>query len=427
MNSDTSRRSEGMPTGAQPEYRKDVPPTWDHFTQHFADAPGGYSDAWREVGVWAVERLREHLGRDWPARTFVRHGRLPGGMSYAITHRVAYFELVQLALWLEMLCGCEGFADIRRTLRADARDNVFPHVRLQLEVGALAAAAGHGVRFEPPVPNSQRNSDISIELADKQRLLVEARVLLPDRHTVTQNELTDRALTALQRTASRLDIDCAGDLTRPLQDSELAELLEHVSAHARLARAGGYAPPLQIHGANLQITRRETTTERTLRGPALRGDLWPRIADRLIKKATQTRGAENVWLRFTALQGLWLFTYWGQLELSDKLATMRTNIMHALSGHPHVDGVVLSSALAWPQGTIDPDEHADQNGGYALRVTVPPMMARETLVVPLCLEAGPVAHARAWRDLYAAEPDWPDKVLGRVGLPLVANIFESTA
>jgi hypothetical protein len=348
-------------------------------------------------------------------------------MGYAISHTSAYFELVQLALWLELLSHLQGFADIRRTLRSDAREDVVPHVRLQLEVGALAVAAGHGVRFEPPVPDSARNSDISIELADEERFLVEARVLLPDRRTVTQNELSDRALTALQRLASRLDVDCAGDITRPLQDDELAELLERVSAHARLVHAGAHPPPLHIHGANLQITRRETTTDRSLRGPALTGDLWPRIADRLVKKAIQTRGAENVWLRFTALQGLWLFTHWGQLGLPEKLATMRTNIVHALSGHPHVDGVVLSSALAWPQGTIDPDEHADQSGGYALRVTVPPMMARETLVVPLRAQARPVAHARAWRDVYAAEPEWPDLALEQFGLPLVTDIFAPTA
>jgi hypothetical protein len=146
----------------------------------------------------------------------------------------------------------------------------------------------------------------------------------------------------------------------------------------------------------------------------------------LVEKAIQTRGAQNVWLRFTALQGLWLLTRWGQLGLPGKLATMRPNIMHALSGHPHVDGVVLSSALAWPHGTIDPEEHADQSGAYALRVAVAPMMARETLVVPLRARAGPVAHARVWRDLYAAEPDWPDAALGQFGLPLVADIFAPT-
>jgi CHAD domain-containing protein len=82
---------------------------------------------------------------------------------------------------------------------------------------------------------------------------------------------------------------------------------------------------------------------------------------------------------------------------------MRTNITQALSGHPHIDGVVLSSALAWPQGTIDPDQHADERGGHALRV-----------------------HARVWRDLYAAEPDWPDTALRRFGLPPLTQVFAPT-
>lgn len=31
-------------------------PTWDCFAQRFAHGPDGYTDAWREVGLWAVDR-----------------------------------------------------------------------------------------------------------------------------------------------------------------------------------------------------------------------------------------------------------------------------------------------------------------------------------------------------------------------------------
>ncbi len=408
-----------------PAFDGDLVPTRKYFTDCFDRVPYGRTDAWRTVGLWAVERLNAHLGAAWPATTFRRHGALPGGMAYAGAHSVAYFELVQLALWLELLSGVHGFASIRRTLRTDAREAVFPHLRLQLEVGALAVAAGHDVRFEPPIPGSERVGDVSVGLPEGQRILVEARVLMQDERTVAQNEQTDRALRALQRAASQLDVDCSGDLSRRLDDQELEEVLDQVRAHARLVQLGAYAPSLHLHGADLRITPRESTTDRALRGPALRGDLWPPIADRLVKKAEQTQGAENVWLRFTALQGLWLFTHWAQLELPAKFAMMHSNIRNALAGHSHVDGVVLSSALAWPQGTIDPDEYADPHGGHALRVVVPPLMARETLVLPLRAQAEPIAHARVWRDLYASEPDWPDHALGQFGLPLTREVFAS--
>jgi hypothetical protein len=46
-------------------------------------------------------------------------GQLPGGMAWAIGHPVAYFELIELALWLEVLCDREGFAALLRSLKRD--------------------------------------------------------------------------------------------------------------------------------------------------------------------------------------------------------------------------------------------------------------------------------------------------------------------
>jgi hypothetical protein len=176
-------------------------------------------------------------------------------------------------------------------------------------------------------------------------------------------------------------VEYSGDLAEVLDDRELAELLDNVERHARLVKMGGVTPRLLLLGAQLQVSRRGSNADKGLHGPELTGDLWPRVAERLDQKARQTEGAKNVWLRICALQGLWLITHWATLPLSDKLASMRQNILSRLSDHPHVEGVVISSASGWPQGTIEPDE--DELGGYALRCAIPPMMARETLIVPV--------------------------------------------
>lgn len=334
-------------------------------------------------------------------------------MALAIGHPAAYFELIELALWLEVLCDCEGFAHLRRSLKRDAREDVVPHLRLELEVGALAAAVGYGVRFERPIQGSVKTSDITIDLETGQSMLVEARVIFRDERAVAINRFTDQAFHGIQMICGEHEVECSGDITEVLDDPELAELLDSVETHARLARIGGVTPRLLLHGATLQITRRGSSSAKRLHGPALTGDLWPRIAE----------GAQNVWLRICALQGLWLFTHWASLPLADKLASMRQNILSGLSGHPHVDGVVISSASAWPQGTIDPDEYEDEVGGYALRCFIPPMMARETLIVALNPGAQTATHARMWRDLYASEPDWLDHALAQFDLPTGAEIF----
>jgi hypothetical protein len=300
---------------------------------------------------------------------------------------------------------------------------VVPHLRLELEVGALAAAAGYGVRFERPIADSTKTSDITIDLNADESLLVEARVILQDDRAVAINRFTDEAFPAIQNICRQYQVECSGNLTEVLDDSKLAELLDNVETHARLVKVGGVAPRLLLHGATLQVSRRGTASDKGLSGPALTGDLWPRIADRLDQKARQTEGARNVWLRICALQGLWLITHWASLPLSDKLASMRQNILSGLSDHLHIDGVVISSASAWPQGTIEPDEYEDELGGYALRCFIAPMMARETLIVPLHTDADTTRYARVWRDLYASEPEWLDYALAQFDLPSVAKIF----
>lgn len=412
-----------MPSG-QPVLRPELePPTWSFFRESFHDAPPGRPAAWRIVGLWAVERLSERLGDDWPQRTYEKLGRLPCGMAWAGGHTVAYVEFIEPALWLELLSTCDGFARVRDALRRDPREEQIPHLRLQLEVGALAARAGYGVRFERTVPGSSKTSDITIDPEKGQSLLVEARVLLQDDRAVAINHFTDRAFRRIQTICREREVECSGDIAEVLHDPQLAELLDLVDGHARLVRAGGVTLPLLLHGAKLQISRQGAGAEKRLSGPALTGDLWPRIADRLVQKAQQTQGAQNVWLRICALQGLWLFTQWGSLDLSDKLATMRQNILSGLSDYPHVDGVVISSASTWPQGTIDPDSYEGGSHGWALRCCIPPIRARETLIVPLHADGATKKYARVWRDLYAAESAWLDYALAQFQLPSTEEIF----
>jgi hypothetical protein len=416
-----------MPSEAQHDPVSNIPPpSWSYFRNGFENASTVRSPAWRLVGVWAVDRLSRHLGDDWPHRTWVKNGQLPGGMAWAVGHPAAYFELIELALWLEVLCDREGFADLLRSLKQDPREEVVPHLRLELEVGALAEAAGYGVRFERPIADSTKTSDITIDLNKEESLLVEAKVMLQDDRAVAINRFTDQAFTDIQDICAQYEVECSGDLTEVLDDLELTELLDHVETHAQLAKVGGDTPRLLLHGAALQVSQRGTTPDKGLHGPALTGDLWPRIANRLDQKARQTEGAQNVWLRICALQGLWLITHWALLSLADKLASMRQNILSQLSDHPHVDGVVISSASAWPQRTIIPDEYKDEFGGFALRCAIPPMMARETLIIPLNPDPKTRGYARVWCDLYASEPNWLDHTLTKFDLPIVSEIFATS-
>ena len=261
-----------MPSDSEREpYPAVEPPTWSYFRDGFENAPPVRSPAWRRVGVWAVDRLSKRLGDEWPRHTWEKNGQLPGGMAWAIWHPAAYFELIELALWLEVLCDCEGFAALLRSLKRDPREDVVPHLRLELEVGALAAAAGYGVRFERPIADSTKTSDITIDVDKDESLLVEARVILQDDRAVAINRFTDQAFPGIQAICAEYEVECSGDLTEVLDDLELAELLDAVETHARLVKAGGVTPGLLLHGAALQVGQRGAASDKGLRGPALRG------------------------------------------------------------------------------------------------------------------------------------------------------------
>jgi hypothetical protein len=344
-------------------------------------------------------------------------------MAWAGSHTVAYVELVELALQLELLCDCDGFARIRDGLKRDPRDEQLQHVRLQLEVGALAQRTGYGVRFERPIDGGNKTSDVNIDLPGGQSLLAEARVLLLDERSVAINRFTDQAFEKIHRVESLYDVQCDGELAELIDDQKLGEMLDAVETRARLVKAGAVAPPLRLHGATLVVNRRGTGPQQGLKGPALAGDLWPRIADRLDKKALQTQGAQNVWLRICALHGLWLFTDWATKSLGGKLTAMRHNIASVLGDRPHVEGVVISSGSGWPQGTVIDEDYEDSDLGYAIRRGIPPIMARETLVVPLRVGGETPVHTRIWRDLSASEPGWLDYALAQFELPSTAEIF----
>ena len=169
------------------------PPSWSFFRDGFENAGAGRSPAWRTM-VTGGDRLSERLGGDWPERTDMKLGRFHGGIALAGSHTVAYSELIELALWLEVLCRYEGFAPVRDALKQDPERAQIPHLRLEFEVGALAAAAGYGVRFERPIPAAQRpltSQSISIRTSrcssrrgSYSKTIVQSRsIALPTRHS----------------------------------------------------------------------------------------------------------------------------------------------------------------------------------------------------------------------------------------------------
>ena len=81
-----------------PPFNDSHPPTWDELTRQLQSGAG--SVARHDVGVWAIGRVREALGEDWPQRWYARFGDLPAYLHHPGSDAVAYAQLVATGLRL---------------------------------------------------------------------------------------------------------------------------------------------------------------------------------------------------------------------------------------------------------------------------------------------------------------------------------------
>ncbi|HET7121862.1 MAG TPA: hypothetical protein VFI17_11530 [Solirubrobacterales bacterium] len=400
-----------------------LPPSWSEMSQQIER--GERSQAWKKAGAWAVERLAQHLGERWPQDVWGKYSDLPGGMRFASSHTVAFVELLELALRLELVRDLPRFVSLRRALRTDARGELVRHVRIQLEVAALGLRHGHHVDFEPPIPSSSKRGDLAMDVGSEEPILIETRALLIDNRTREINAFTDELFWRIRLAVSPYGAECSGTVSKVLDDVASAELLGEIETRARLVAVGMHASPVRAHGAELIVSRAGERDGKGLTGPRIEGNGWPRVADRLKQKAEQTRGARNVWLRFDVLDGLWQFTPWSQGDLATKAIQLETVVFETLEPYRHVDGVALSSGALLAQGEFVDEDQTSAQGTAATRRVIPPLRVRETFVVPVVDSPAP-GHIAAWRAFYELEPSWLDWALARFDLPRASELFPTT-
>lgn len=147
-------------------------PNWDSLIADVRSGPG--SAARHEVGAWAMERVRAALGEDWPQRWHARFGRRPQFISDAASNALAYAQLIETGLRLESLAGTLRLTRLTREWSRHLEGIRLLHVRLQLEVAALAQSLGASVEFETPVqlPETTRPADVLIT-TEAEKLIAE--------------------------------------------------------------------------------------------------------------------------------------------------------------------------------------------------------------------------------------------------------------
>lgn len=373
------------------------------------------NQSWKSAGRWALETLGRHLGHDWPHRAWTKYS-IPTFLAWSSSHTIAFAQLLEVALRVELLRDHSGAGKLRRVLRQDPREEQIAHLALQLELGGLALQQGYDVAFEQAARSSQP-IDVEIRLPNGP-VGIETFAILEDDHSRTAHREVDDLFAGIQRIEWRHGVSfriAFFDRLTPLQAEVFLSALDHAAS-----RGGDDRRELVIEGIAVEMFPDSHADGSGLSGPAIGGDLWPRMAGLLTRKAEQARGSGASWLRVDALQGLWQFTEWSALPLVEKLGVLRDALQPLLRANAHIAGLVITSGPAMAQGVFENEEVKD--GGLALRRLLEPLRVRETIVI--ASDVGP-SEGRTFAGLYSAEPSWLGWALSAFGLPSVDEIFNS--
>ena len=394
------------------------PPTWHLLEDLMARAK--WSDAWRQVGHWALGELKSTLGDDWVERCWHAEGRLPGELLGASAYTVAFGFLVEWALRLHLLYAMPGMAGVRRGLQRDLRAAWRRHAALQLEVAALGLATGHDVRLEVHRDPGRPPSDVWLS-DGANSFSVEAFAVLLDEDSANAGGWDKRVQAELLRIEAVHGVSFDGELRDRLDEEGLQSWLRDVERIAVEVATTGTPQPVTTRAAYLTVRPPNDVSPSRLTYPITVADGWPRTVARLKQKAEQARSSGATWLRVDLLDGIWWASPWAQAGLFGKTSIMAEQLREALAHEASLAGVVVSSSPCPALSVYVPESARAADGAVGLRRVLPLNRVRETIVVPLGPDRG--SAAEEWLALYDREAEWLDWGLAQAELPSVDAIM----
>ncbi len=366
-----------------------------------------------------MERVREVLGEDWLRRWVTRHGRLPTFLADPSTDAVAYAELVEIGLRLASLADVVRLRRLTKEWSRHLEEIRTRHVRLQLEVAALARAFGAAVEFEAPVGGLRRPADVLITTAPGP-LIAECFCVYSDQET-RQALSYDRDLgLRLELMAVEHDLVLSGYWGVRLLPADTDALLGEAAIAAAQAAADRASRTVTRPGIELVLTPGPPSAGETVTftGPRTASPGWHRARKYVRDKAADWTSADvPTWLRLDLLDGTWQFSELARRTLPEKSQWIAALVAQEAARTGIAGAVVSSGPLISPRAQAQ--EYAGPGGIFGLRRGIDALRVRETVVVPLSPQG--VRQAEMWRDLSDAEPPWLENALRAASLP--ASVF----
>jgi hypothetical protein len=373
------------------------------------------SDDARAAARWALDVWRRHFGPRWP-RGWRDPDRVPAELLAAWWSLRAFADFVDEALALELLADVPGIADVRAVVAGGVRHDQLASPRLQLRLGALAGAAGADVQLEAGPEASPR--DLSLCHAGVQ-LEIEAVAPVRDAASVAATRWSDSVSHLLVGLTRDAGVDLEITIEAPPDEEGTARLLDEVEWAAGRVRSGDGAPLLVYGRTSVRVVRASGSGGhiRTRTPPT---DQWERIGRRLVEKAEQSRRSGADWLVVDILSDLWRFTPWSSQPLPDKALELGDALRRALTGHPHIAGVLATNGAAISDLTAPSEDAEVGEGIVAMRRRLDRLRVRESVIVALNPRGD--RGAQLLRELYESEPSFTAAGLEQRGLRRPAEL-----
>jgi hypothetical protein len=394
---------------------------WDEW---FGDVDGAdyLTDGGRQAARRAITDLTSFFGAGWLSRAIE-----PGPAGAAVPILSRYAPLLALtparrpALYVESIrwwasiqtlvdVGVGGLAAVRRDVRGDLSTHRLVHTLTQARLASVGMYTGAEATLEPV--KSGGPGDVLLRWHNHEAFL-EVVTFGPDENNELEDKHHHQHFLHLLSLRPTEPIYWEGDIPGLLnRTDEAAWVKATTEAATRCAQTSEHIEIPGRDGTCLVVRPGAAPPNTSTKGPYVASDDGSRIAGRIDRKGTQTRGAGIAWVWVEDYGVIHPLSAFESMPIKAKLRALADLAAPILAGHPHLAGIAWSAGQ-WCSPVL-PDAQAQTASGFALQRALPVDRVRQSIILNRRLIL-PDQTARVVQ-LCGAESRWLDWALTRLGV-----------
>lgn len=394
--------------------------TWKYWHQQI-ESSACLTEKGRQVGHWAIDQFANFLGNDWLASLKGKDHLLLS--QYWCPYNevsIVFFHIFKLAALIVLLKNARNFNKFRKTMNRNHDYSNWIHSFVQMETAGLGLRHGWECMFEPELLDNH-SADLLLSEKTGKTILFEVVSMGMDSEFIGTNRYFDELSNHLTMIGLKYDVSIEGNIESEFvsPDEKQAWLKKIETAAEKVSLSGD---SVIIHGPYNNVVEISKNTVspglNSFTGPITKKDVLGRIEARVKDKARQAESADKVWINFDDHGGLWYFTIWATLPLSERLNILDIVLRDILSRHPNIAGIIISNGWGWrtlQEEKIVKKADAGNETSIAICRFLPAAIQKETFIIARNeLVKDDLEQLATW---YMNESTWLDWALNELGQP----------